>query len=55
MNGLIINIKIKESGHITLFVVSESIKKHFSIDRVNIYFFNQKVFANIYLFSIFLP
>ena len=41
--------EIKESQYIALFVVSESIKKSFSIDCVNIYF-SQSIVS--YLFSI---
>ena len=42
-------IKINDSWYIALFVISESIKKLFSIDCVNIYF--SKSIVN-YLFSI---
>ena len=48
-----IDIKVVESRYIELFGVSPSIKKLFSIARVNIYFSQLIVFANIYLFSIF--
>ena len=47
-------LKVNKSWYIALFVVSGSIKKLFSSDCVVIFFSQSIVFANIYLFSIFL-